>query len=76
MSPFLAVPSVYTNLSCLPAISLLLALFCLYCVIFYNTAALKWGVLTYAVALVYYFLWGNKKIRPFDEEFGVLDELN
>ena len=59
-----------------PAISLLLAFFCLYCVIFYNTAALKWVVLTYAVALVYYFLWGNKKIRPFDEEFGVLDELN
>ncbi len=59
-----------------PAISLLLALFCLYCVIFYNTAALKWVVLTYVVALVYYFLWGNKKIRPFDEEFGVLDELN
>ena len=59
-----------------PAVSLLLAVFCLYCVIFYNTPALKWVVLTYAVALVYYFIWGNKKIRPFDEEFGVLDELN
>jgi ethanolamine permease len=59
-----------------PAISLLLAFFCLYCVIFYNTAALKWVVLTYAVALAYYFIWGNKRIRPFNEEFGVLDELN
>ena len=59
-----------------PAVSLLLAVFCLYCVIFYNTPALKWVVLTYAVALVYYFIWCNKKIRPFDEEFGVLDELN
>ena len=59
-----------------PAISLLLAFFCLYCVIFYNTAALKWVVITYAVALAYYFIWGNKRIRPFDEEFGVLDELN
>ena len=60
----------------IPAISLLLAVFCLYCVIFYNTPALKWVVLTYTVALVYYFVWGNKRIRPFDEEFGVLDDLN
>jgi ethanolamine permease len=59
-----------------PAISLLLALFCLYCVIFYNTSALVWVALTYAVAIGYYFVWGNKRIRPFDEEFGVLDELN
>ena len=55
---------------------MILAFFCLYCVIFYNTPALKWVVLTYAVALAYYFIWGNKKIRPFNEEFGVLDELN
>lgn len=59
-----------------PAVSFILAAFCLYCVIFYNTAALKWVVLTYAVALIYYFIWGNKRIRPFNEEFGVLDELN
>ena len=59
-----------------PAISLVLACFCLYCVIAYNTTALKWVVLTYAIALVYYFIWGNKNIRPFKEEFGVLDELN
>ena len=60
----------------IPAISLLLAFFCLYCVIFYNVPALKWVALTYIVALVYYFIWGNKRIRPFNEEFGVLDELN
>lgn len=59
-----------------PAISLILALFCLYCVIFYNTTALKWVALAYGVAIVYYFIWGNKNIRPFKEEFGVLDELN
>jgi len=59
-----------------PAISMVLALFCLYCVVFYNTAALKWVAITFAVALVYYFIWGNKRIRPFEEEFGVLDELN
>lgn len=59
-----------------PAISLLLAFFCLYCVIAYNSAALMWVAITYGVALAYYFIWGNKNIRPFDEEFGVLDELN
>jgi ethanolamine permease len=60
-----------------PAISLILAFFCLYCVIGYGGAsALKWVAIIYAVALVYYFIWGNKKVRPFDEEFGVLDELN
>lgn len=59
-----------------PAISLALALFCLYCVIFYNTAALIWVALTFGVAIAYYFIFGNKNIRPFDEEFGVLDELN
>lgn len=60
-----------------PAISLVLAFFCLYCVIAYGGAsALKWVAIIYAVALVYYFIWGNKKVRPFDEEFGVLDELN
>jgi ethanolamine permease len=60
-----------------PAVSLILAFFCLYCVIGYGGAsALKWVAIIYAVALVYYFIWGNKRIRPFDEEFGVLDELN
>ena len=58
-----------------PAISLVLAFFCLYCVIAYNTSTLIWVVLVYAVALAYYFIWGNKRIRPFNEEFGVLDEL-
>lgn len=60
-----------------PLVSIVLAFFCLYCVIGYGGAsALKWVAIIYAVALVYYFIWGNKKVRPFDEEFGVLDELN
>lgn len=59
-----------------PAVSMILALFCLYCVVFYNTPALKWVAITFAVAIAYYFIWGNKRIRPFNEEFGVLDELN
>jgi ethanolamine permease len=60
----------------IPAISLALAFFCLYCVVAYNLPALKWVVITYGIALAYYFVWGNKRVRPFSEEFGVLDELN
>jgi ethanolamine permease len=59
-----------------PALSLLLAFFCMYCVIAYNTSALVWVGITYGAAIVYYFVFGNKNIRPFNEEFGVLDELN
>lgn len=59
-----------------PAISLLLAFFCLYCVVAYNASALIWVAITYGAAIVYYFVLGNKNIRPFNEEFGVLDELN
>lgn len=59
----------------IPAISLVLAFFCLYCVIAYNASTLIWVLVVYSVALIYYFVWGNKRIRPFDEEFGVLDEL-
>ncbi len=58
-----------------PGISLTLAVFCLYCVINFNTTALIWVAVTYGLAIGYYFIWGNKNIRPFAEEFGVLDEL-
>jgi ethanolamine permease len=30
----------------------------------------------YVLAIIYYFIWGNKNIRPFKEEFGVLEELD
>jgi len=60
----------------IPAISVIMALFCLYSVIISSYSALKWVAVVYALAVVYYFIWGNKKIRPFEEEFGVLDELD
>lgn len=60
----------------IPAISFLMALFCLYSVVISSIPALKWVALVYAVAIAYYFVWGNKNIRPFEEEFGVLDELD
>ncbi|MDA8226968.1 MAG: ethanolamine permease [Desulfitobacterium hafniense] len=59
-----------------PVISFIMALFCLYSVVISSISALKWVAVVYGIAIAYYFIWGNKKIRPFEEEFGVLDELN
>jgi ethanolamine permease len=51
-------------------------LFCLYSLVVYNIPALKWVALIYALAIVYYFIWGRRNIRPYKEEFGTLDELS
>jgi ethanolamine permease len=59
-----------------PIISMIMVLFSLYAVFISSLAVVKYVLMIYAVAVVYYFIWGNKKIRPFDEEFGVLDDLN
>ena len=59
-----------------PAISFIIALFCLVSLLYASSEALKWVALVYGLAIVYYFIWGNKNIRPFEEEFGVLDELD
>lgn len=60
----------------IPVISFIMAIFCLYSVFVSNLLVVKWVVAIYAVAIIYYFIWGNKNIRPFEEEFGVLDELD
>lgn len=59
-----------------PIISLVMAGFCLISLVIASSSALPYVLGVYAVAIVYYFIWGNKNIRPFDEEFGVLDELD
>jgi len=59
-----------------PAISFVIALFCLVSLLYTSIEALKWVALVYGVAIAYYFIWGNKNIRPFEEEFGVLDDLD
>lgn len=56
-------------------ISMIAGLFCLYSVIVYNVTAIKWVAVIYAVAIAWYMIEGRKDIRPFEEEFGVLDEL-
>ncbi len=60
----------------IPAVSMITGLFCLYSVVFYNQTAIKWVILIYAVAIGWYLIAGRKNIRPFEEEFGVLDELD
>lgn len=60
----------------IPAISFLMALFCLYSVVISSTSVLKWVAVVYLIAIAYYFIWGNKHVRPFEEEFGVLDDLD
>ncbi|HBP66210.1 MAG TPA: ethanolamine permease, partial [Desulfosporosinus sp.] len=59
-----------------PVISFLIGIFLTISVIISSVPALKWAALVYAIAIAYYFIWGNKNIRPFEEEFGVLDELD
>ncbi len=59
-----------------PAVSLVMAVFCLVSMVNTSFEVLKWVALVYVVAIAYYFVWGNKNIRPFEEEFGVLDELD
>lgn len=59
-----------------PAISFIMAVFCLYSMVNTSWEVLKWVALVYVIAIAYYFVWGNKSIRPFEEEFGVLDELD
>jgi len=59
-----------------PTVSMIMGLFCLYSVVVYNVTAIKWVVLIYAIAIAWYYIGGRKNIRPFEEEFGVLDELD
>lgn len=59
-----------------PVISFITGIFLTVSVIISSVPALKWTALVYAIAVAYYFIWGNKNIRPFEEEFGVLDELD
>lgn len=56
-------------------ISLVSGLFCLYSVIAYNLTAIKFVALFYTIAILWYAVEGRKELRPFEEEFGVLDEL-
>ncbi|SDF08228.1 ethanolamine permease [Sporomusa acidovorans] len=59
-----------------PTISLIIAVFCVVSLLVASIDSLIWVAVAYVLAVAYYFIWGNKNIRPFEEEFGVLDELD
>jgi ethanolamine permease len=54
-----------------PIVSLVSALFITFCVVAFNLAIIKWVLLVYAVAILYYFIHGKNKIRPYEEEFDL-----
>ena len=60
----------------IPVVSFIMAIFCLGSLVLASAEVLPYVVGIYAVALIYYFVYGNKHIRPFEEEFGVMDELD
>lgn len=60
----------------IPVISLFMAVFCMVSLLMASSEVLPYVVGIYVFAIVYYFIYGNKNIRPFEEEFGVLDNLD
>lgn len=54
-----------------PVIALITVLILLSCVLVYNISVLKWVLLVYAVAIIYYLVYGRKHIRPIEEEFDL-----
>ncbi|ORU01204.1 Ethanolamine permease [Anaerovibrio sp. JC8] len=60
----------------IPIISMITAIFCVVSLVMASSDALPYVVGIYAVAIAYYFIHGNKHIRPYEEEFGVMDDLD
>jgi ethanolamine permease len=54
-----------------PIISLVSVLFIFVAVVISNLDIIKWVLIVYAVAIVYYFALGRKNIRPYEEEFDI-----
>ncbi len=54
-----------------PVVSLIFVLLLFCCVLIYNLNILMWVLVVYAIASVYYFAYGRKNIRPYDEEFNL-----
>ncbi|MDF2656634.1 MAG: ethanolamine permease, partial [Bacillota bacterium] len=54
-----------------PVVALITVIILFVCVLVYNIAVLKWVLAVYAVAIVYYMIYGKKYLRPIDEEFNL-----
>ncbi|MGL4484960.1 MAG: ethanolamine permease [Anaerovoracaceae bacterium] len=54
-----------------PVICIIFVALLFVCVLVFNITILVWVLLVYAVAVIYYFVYGKKNIRPFEEEFNL-----
>ena len=52
-----------------PIIALVAVITLFLCVLVYNISVTIWVVLVYAVAAIYFFSYGRKNLRPYEEEF-------
>lgn len=59
-----------------PAISFVMAIFCFISFFVASFDVVPYVLGVYVIAIAYYFIWGNKHIRPLEEEFGTLDDLD
>ena len=55
----------------MPVLALIFDIVLLVCVLWANISALIWVIVVYLVAIVYYFAYGKKNIRPIEEEFNI-----
>lgn len=55
----------------IPVIAIISVIVLFVCVLVANISILKWVLLVYAVAIIYYFAYARKHIRPIEEEFNL-----
>ena len=55
----------------MPVLALIFVIVLFVCVLWANISVLIWVIVVYAVAVIYYFAYGKKNIRPIEEEFNM-----
>ena len=55
----------------MPVLALIFVIVLFACVLWANISVLIWVIVVYAVAVIYYFAYGKKNIRPIEEEFNM-----
>lgn len=55
----------------MPVLALIFVIVLFACVLWANISVLIWVIVVYAVAVIYYLVYGKKNIRPIEEEFNM-----
>lgn len=55
----------------MPVLALIFVIVLFVCVLWANISVLIWVIVVYAVAVVYYLVYGKNNIRPIEEEFNI-----